>query len=82
MGSALYTMKYSGHTGRGGGVVYVGNGKIVGIDGGNFRYHGSYAEQGGRLKGILGLTAPTPGELVTGVQLSAGATRFSHRLGR
>ena len=72
MGGALYTMNFSGQRGRGGGVVYVGNGKIVGIDVGNFRYHGSYVEQGGRLKGTLGLTAPTAGELVTGVQLSAG----------
>ena len=75
MSSALYTLNYSGQTSGGGGVVYIGNGKIVGIDASNFRYHGSYVEQGGRLNGTLGLTAPTAGELVTdkqNIQLSAG----------
>jgi hypothetical protein len=70
---ALYVMNFVGQTGVGGGAVYVGNGKILGVDVGNLRYSGSYTEQGGRLKGTVALTAPTGGTLVTGVQLSAGS---------
>jgi hypothetical protein len=73
MSGALYVMNYVGQTGTGGGAVYVGNGKIVGVDVGNLRYHGSYSEQGGRLKGTVALTAPTGGTLVTGAQLPAGS---------
>jgi hypothetical protein len=71
--SALYAMNYVGQTGTGGGAVYVGKGKIVGIDVGNLRYNGTYSEQGGRLKGTVTLSAPTGGTLVTGAQLPAGS---------
>jgi hypothetical protein len=71
--SALYAMNYVGQTGTGGGAVYVGNGKIVGIDVGNLRYNGAYTEQSGRLKGTIAMTAPTGGVLVTGAQLPAGS---------
>jgi hypothetical protein len=71
--SALYAMNYVGRTGTGGGAVYVGNGKIVGIDVGNLRYNGTYTEQNGRLKGTVALTAPTGGTLVTGAALPAGS---------
>jgi hypothetical protein len=70
--SALYAMNFVGATGLGGGAVYVGKGKIVGIDMGNLRYNGTYTEQGGRLKGTVALSAPTGGILVTGAQLPAG----------
>jgi hypothetical protein len=71
--SALYAMNFVGQTGTGGGAVYVGKGKIVGIDVGNLRYNGTYTEQGGRLNGTVALTAPTGGTLVTGAQLPAGS---------
>lgn len=70
---ALYTMNYVGRAGTGGGAVYIGSGKVVGIDVGNIRYNGTYAEQGSRLKGTVALTAPTGGTLVTGAQLPAGS---------
>jgi hypothetical protein len=71
--SALYAMNYVGQTGTGGGAVYVGNGKIVGIDVGNLRYNGSYTEQGDRLSGTVSLYAPTGGILVTGAEVPAGS---------
>lgn len=71
--SAFYAMNFVGQGGTGGGAVYVGNGKIVGIDVGNLRYSGTYAVQGGRLKGSVDLYAPTGGSLVTGVQVPAGS---------
>jgi hypothetical protein len=71
--SALYAMNYVGQSGTGGGAVYVGSGKIIGIDVSNIRYNGTYSEQGGRLKGTVALTAPTGGTLVTGAQLPAGS---------
>jgi hypothetical protein len=73
MSRALYAMNYVGQTGTGGGAVYVGDGKIVGVDVGNLRYHGSYTEQSGRLKGTVALTAPTGGTLVIGAQLPSGS---------
>lgn len=71
--SALYAMRYVGQGGLGLGAVYVGRGKIVGVDASNGRYEGAYSEQGGRLNGTVVLTAPPGGAtLVTGVQLPAG----------
>ncbi|WP_316228041.1 MULTISPECIES: hypothetical protein [unclassified Bradyrhizobium] len=74
--SALYAMNYVGSSGAGGGAIYVGNGKILGIDVGNLRYSGSYTQQGGRLKGNVDLYAPTGGTLVTGTQVPPG-TKWS-----
>lgn len=69
--SALYAMSLVGMGGTGGGTVYVGNGKIVGVGAGNLRYRGTYIEQGGRIKGTVNLYAPTGGTLVTGAQVPA-----------
>jgi hypothetical protein len=71
--SALYAMNFVGTTGSGSGAIYVGKGKIVGIDTVNLRYKGTYTEQGGRLKGTVDLYAPTGGTLVTGAQAPAGS---------
>lgn len=70
--SALYAMNFAGVASTGAGAIYVGKGKIVGIDVGNLRYSGTYTEQGGRLKGTVDLYAPTGGTLVTGVTVPAG----------
>ena len=71
--SALYAMNFVGAQGFGIGAVYVGKGQVVGIDSGNARYHGSYTEGGGRLKGSISLTAGGPGvRLVTGQILPVG----------
>jgi hypothetical protein len=71
--SALYAMSFVGLGGTGGGAVYVGKGKIVGIDVGNLRYSGTYTEQNGRLKGTVDLYAPTGGTLVTDARVPAGS---------
>jgi hypothetical protein len=70
--SALYAMRYLGQAGVGVGAIFVGKGKIVGIDVGGGRYDGSYTEQGGRLKGTGTMTFPTGGTLVTGQQAPQG----------
>ncbi|MBB4423742.1 hypothetical protein GGD66_002286 [Bradyrhizobium sp. CIR48] len=57
--------------GAGGGIVYVSNGKIVGVGAENLRCSGTYIEQGGRIKGTVNLYAPTGGTLVTGAQVPA-----------
>ncbi|WP_407114416.1 hypothetical protein [Bradyrhizobium sp. LMG 9283] len=56
-------MNFVGMAGTGGGAVYVGNGKIVGIDAGSLRYSGNYIEKGGRMKETVNLYAPTGGTL-------------------
>ena len=71
--SALYVMRYVGREGLGIGAVYIGRGKIVGIDAANGRYQGTYTENGGRMKGLVSLSAPPGGVmLVTGAQLPVG----------
>ena len=73
MGS-LYIMEYAGNTGVGGGVLYIGNGTLLGADVGQIIYRGSYTENGGQvigkatMKGSSGLPSP----LVTGDMLPAG----------
>jgi hypothetical protein len=71
--SALYAMRFAGVADTGSGAIYIGKGKIVGIDVGNLRYSGRYIEEGGRLNGTVELYAPTGGLLVTGVQVPAGS---------
>lgn len=71
--SALYAMRYLGQTGVGAGAIYIGKGKIAGMDVGGGRYDGSYTEAGGRLKGNATLSAPSGATLVTGQQMAAGS---------
>ena len=70
--SALYAMRYLGASGTELGAIYIGRGKIVGIDVANARYSGSYSEQGNRMKAKVTLTAKENAVLVTGQQVSAG----------
>ena len=75
--SALYTMRYVGPIGlkAGAGALYVGRNVLVGVDIGGNRYHGSYVEESGRLRGAVTLTATENGaELVTGLTLGRGQT--------
>lgn len=72
--SALYVMRYLGGTGNGAGAIYIGRGTIIGVDVGNARYHGSYTETAGRLRGGVTMTQETGGSLVTGLQVPAGTT--------
>jgi hypothetical protein len=65
-------MRYLGQAGLGAGAIYIGKGKIVGIDAANGRYQGSYTEQNGRIKATVALSIPGGGQLVTGQQLPAG----------
>jgi hypothetical protein len=68
----LFIMRYVGRDGPGQGVIYVGSGMILGVDTENGRYHGTYAEQAGRLKGTVTLAATVSMPLVTGLVLNAG----------
>jgi hypothetical protein len=72
MDSALYAMTFAGKADFGGGAVYIGNGKVSGIDVGNLRYRGTYIEQDGRLRLEVIVTAPTGATLVTGDQVPPG----------
>lgn len=69
--SALYQMQFLGQSGAGAGAIYVGRGKVVGIDATGARYNGSYVDQAGRLKGTVTLTSAS-GMLVTGQSISPG----------
>ena len=55
--SALYAIHYQGGAAVGFGAVYIGRGKIVGVDINNVRINGTYVEQGGRMKPNVILTA-------------------------
>jgi hypothetical protein len=70
--SALYGMNYVGQTGAGGGCIYLGNGKIVGMDIAGGRYHGSYTIQNNQMTVSVRLTMVTDGVLVTGRHVPKG----------
>ena len=73
-GRALYIMEYTGATGSAGaGVLYIGNGQVVGTDIAKSRYRGRYTVEGGRVKVEASLTATqTTSWLVTGATVLAG----------
>ena len=73
-GRALYIMEYAGSTGdAGAGVLYIGNGQVIGADIGRLRYKGSYTVEEGRVKVEASLTATqTTSWLVTGATVQAG----------
>ena len=50
MDSALYATTFAGKADFGGGAVYIGNGKVSGMDVGSLRYRGTYIEKDGRLR--------------------------------
>jgi hypothetical protein len=64
-------MQYHGVAGFGGGVVYIGRGKILGMDMTQAHYEGSYTEQGGHIRGTVLITAA--GVLVTGQPVPPGS---------
>ncbi len=71
--SALYLIRFLGHSGIGLGTIYIGKGVILGVDVTNARYSGTYTEEGGRIKGTATLSAPPGGTiLVTGDPLPEG----------
>ncbi len=70
--SALYAMKYTGSTGMGDGCLYVGEGKITGMDFNGGRYHGAYIEQEDHIEASVKLTMAIDGLLVTGQRAPKG----------
>src|SRR6266699_3153237 len=74
MMSAFYIIKYFGEAGAGGGTLYIGRGVVVGTDIQGAKLDGTYQVTGGRMKGVVKMTAPASGStLVTGQTLPAGA---------
>lgn len=69
--SALYQMRYNGVAGAGHGAVYIGKGKVVGVDITGARYLGTFVNQGSNLSGTVTLIS-AGGALVTGKQTPAG----------
>src|SRR5689334_9190485 len=66
MSAGLYLVRYKGF-GTGSAVIYVGHGRIVGMDGGGLRYNGKYSEApDGRLAGMVALTTLDRATLITG----------------
>lgn len=80
--SALYIMRYHGQQDQGMGAIYIGKGTIVGVDIGGGRYHGTFQDQGGRLRATVNLSMPQGGTLVTGQQLQPEHPSQSLRIGR
>ena len=69
--SALYQMRYQGVADVGHGAIYIGKGKIVGVDITGAKYLGSFVNQSGVLAGTATLTS-AGGTLVTGMPVPAG----------
>lgn len=70
--SALYQVRYHGVAGEGHGAIYIGNGKVLGVDITGARYNGTYTQNGDSLAGTVTLTA-NGGQLVTGQPAPPGA---------
>jgi hypothetical protein len=71
--SALFAVHFVGKTLATGG-LYIGNGQILGVDGDNGRYKGTYTEQGGQVNAKLTVTYPEGATLVTGDQVAPGTS--------
>ena len=71
--SALYAMRYRGVAGTGHGAVYIGKGKVLGVDVTGARYDGAYTSQGANLVGTVTLTS-AGAAFVTGQHMPAGTT--------
>jgi len=69
--SALYVMRYEGVAGVGHGAVFIGKGKILGVDIKGAKYEGTYLSKDGSLSGAATLIS-AGGELVTGEAVPAG----------
>jgi hypothetical protein len=69
--SALYQIRCEGIVGAGHAALYIGKGRVIGIDITGARYDGSYTEQGGVLSGSVTLTS-VGGELVMGQRVPYG----------
>src|SRR4051812_33426508 len=69
--SGLYVMRYNGLADTGAGAIYIGKGKVVGVDIGGGEYHGTYTEAGGRIKASITFTVGDGG-LVTGQPVAKG----------
>jgi hypothetical protein len=71
MGS-FYVMRYVGQTGLGMAGLYIGRGIILGFDGADGRYQGTYKEIDGRFLATVTLTFSLPWPLITGETAQAG----------
>lgn len=71
--SALYKMVFAGAASAGGGALYIGKNKIVGIDATDARYNGTYTTNpNGTINGSVVLTS-AGGVLVTGQPMPVGS---------
>lgn len=70
--SILFSVQYVGDEGTGLAAICLGNGKLIGFDGADGRYSGSYIEDGGRIRGKVHLTNSEEWPLVTGNRLKPG----------
>ncbi len=70
--SILFSVRYVGEQGMGAAAICVSKGKLIGFDGGDGRYTGSYVEEGGRIRGKIQLTYQQEWPLVTANRLTPG----------
>ena len=70
--SVLYALRYAGKTGIGVAAICIGGGTIVGFDGADGRYRGTYRVVNGRLQGEMTLTMAGVWPMVTGERSAAG----------
>jgi hypothetical protein len=64
--SAFYAMRYVGQTGLGMAAIYIGHGIVLGFDGADGRYEGTYREVDDHFLAKVGLTFNQPWPLITG----------------
>ncbi len=62
----IYTMYFTGHLGSGQGLFLLKGGVVAGADAAGGTFDGSYKQEGGFLNGVVRMTVPAGGTLVTG----------------
>ena len=72
--NALYLMRFTGAADLGGGVLYIGKYRILGMDTALCRYEGTYTIDGNAINAKATLTVPANGViLVTGLPVPGGS---------
>ena len=81
MAKALYVAYFTGVAGQSIGLLYIGDGMLVGVDVATMQYEGCYqTKRDGSLEGVVEYVLPAGAALITGAPAGIAPTRVSVQL--
>jgi hypothetical protein len=81
MSKALYVAYLTGVAGQAVGLFYIGDGLVIGVDGGTMQYDGSYTTmEDGSMQGVIEYVVPAGVPLITGAPTGMSSTRVTMKL--